>query len=175
MTADTSLFLLLHSGAGVSPFFDHLILFGATYLPYALILILAGLLALSAYSQREKIEIFAVTLLSALVARFGVTELIRLFVHRPRPFLTLGLTPLVSETSWSFPSGHAMFFFGMATAVYLYEKRWGLFFYAGAVLVGVSRVVAGVHYPLDILVGALLGALTALGVNYLVTNYYKNR
>ncbi|MBU6414904.1 phosphatase PAP2 family protein, partial [Patescibacteria group bacterium] len=46
----------------------------------------------------------------------------------------------------------------------LYNKKWGIWFFAAAILMDVSRIVAGVHFPSDILGGAMLG----IAVGYLV-------
>ena len=161
MSLDTQLLFFFNNLAGQSSLVDSAIVFLATYLAYILIILFLGLLFFSAYQRREKIEILLVTGLSALVARFGITEVIRFFIHRPRPFVTFNLHPLVAESSYSFPSGHAMFFFAMATAIYLYHKKWGTAFFIGAALICAARIAAGVHYPSDILGGAIIGATTA--------------
>ena len=49
----------------------------------------------------------------------------------------------------------------MATAVYLYNKKWGIGFFIATILITMSRVIAGVHYPSDILDGAAIGILVA--------------
>jgi undecaprenyl-diphosphatase len=52
----------------------------------------------------------------------------------------------------------------MATAIYLCNKKWGIWFVIAAILMNISRIVAGVHYPSDILGGAVVGIM----VGYLV-------
>lgn len=79
-------------------------------------------------------------MISAAIARFGLVEIIRLFYHRPRPFLALPqIHALFMDTEWSFPSGHASFFFAMAMANYLYNKKWGVVFYSDNHRNGKSR------------------------------------
>jgi undecaprenyl-diphosphatase len=41
------------------------------------------------------------------------------------------------------------------------HKKWGIVFFAGAILMGLARIIAGIHWPVDILVGALIGILSA--------------
>ena len=161
MTFDIQLFYLLNNLAGQSLFLDNVIVFLASYLAYMLVTVFLILIFFSHYQKREKWEIFLVTVISSIVARFGITELIRFFYHRPRPFSMLEAHQLLSNGEWSFPSGHAAFFFAMATAVYLYNKKWGIGFFIAATLMAVSRVVAGIHYPSDIVGGALIGILVA--------------
>ena len=168
MTLDTQLFYLLNNLAGQSSFFDGVIVFFASYLAYILIALFLVLLLISQYPKREKFQIFFITTVSTIIARFGITEIIRFFYHRPRPFLDLPVHQLLTENSWSFPSGHATFFFAMATAVYLYHKKWGIVFIGATLLMTVSRVIAGIHYPSDIVGGAIIGIVVAYGVFYLV-------
>jgi len=166
MTLDTQLFYLLNNLAGKSPLFDRIIVFFASYLPYILVILFFVLLFFSQYQKREKLQILLVVGISSLITRFGITELIRFFYHRPRPFLVLPVHQLLAETSWSFPSGHATFFFAMATAVFLYNKKWGIVFFITTILITISRVIAGVHYPSDIIGGAVIGIVVAYATFY---------
>ena len=110
-------------------------------------------------------RIFFAATISSLLARFGAVELIRFFYHRPRPFSALyEIHPLFLDGNWSFPSGHAAFFFAMAAAAYSYDKKLGAWLFASAVLISAARVAAGVHYPSDILGGAIIGISVALAV-----------
>ena len=161
MALDTQIFFLLNNLAGQSHLLDGVIKFFASDLAYILIALFILLVAFSKHPLKKKAEVFIVVGVSSIIARFGVAELIRFFYHRPRPFVTLHVHQLVTDSSWSFPSGHATFFFAMAMAIYLYDKKWGIGFFVAAALISVARVAAGVHYPSDILGGALIGALVA--------------
>ncbi len=140
-----------------------LLVFFAEYFPYlvaAVFVILALWPRAASIGWRFLIE----GLLAGFFARGGV-ELIRLFVHRPRPFIAdSSIIPLISESSYSFPSGHAAFFFALAAVVYLHNRRAGIWFFAAAAAIGLARVLAGVHYISDILGGALLGLAVGYGV-----------
>jgi undecaprenyl-diphosphatase len=83
---------------------------------------------------------------------------------RPRPCIALeDVRLLVGCTdSPSFPSNHAVNAGVLATLVMLYLPRFGLPALALALLVGYSRIYVGVHYPLDVLGGGLLGMSVAL-------------
>lgn len=168
MPLDTQLFYLLNSAVGQSRFLDGLIVFLASYLAYLLPIILLALVFFAQYPRRTKWELLSVAAISSIIARVGVTELIRYFYHRPRPFTALDTPSLFTDTAWSFPSGHATFFFAIATAVYLYNKKWGIAFFTATILLTVSRVIAGVHYPSDILGGAVIGIAVAYVTFYLV-------
>jgi undecaprenyl-diphosphatase len=100
---------------------------------------------------------------TAVIFAWFVTFILKIIFQAPRPFVTyLEVIPLVTETPYtSFPSGHATVFFALATVVYSYHKRLGYFFFVCAFLIAISRVVTGVHYPIDILAGAVIGILIA--------------
>ena len=175
MILDVRLLYLFNNLAGKSQIFDTLIVFLAAYLQYLLVVAFLMLLYFAVYSKREKLYIFWTTALSIIIARGLITEIIRFFYHRPRPFLALTVGKLLSngwfysDSEWSFPSGHAAFFFAMATAIYLHNKKWGVWFFIAAILMNISRIVAGAHYPSDILGGAIVGIV----VGYLVVYFAK--
>lgn len=159
---DESAFLQLHSLAGHSSFIDWTIIFCAEYVAYILpVVFLWFLWSTTTYEKRERVVTLFVVGFSSLFARFGVASIIRFFYHRPRPFLTFDIQPLFPETSFSFPSGHASFFFAFAFTLYLYDKKWGTWFLIATVIMTTARVVAGVHYPSDIIGGMIVGVLTA--------------
>jgi undecaprenyl-diphosphatase len=89
-------------------------------------------------------------------------------IARPRPCVTLPDVHLLVgiKRSLSFPSAHAANFFAVATYFnYFYPKyRW--IYFGAAFIVAFSRVSIGVHYPLDIIAGGILGAACALFVIY---------
>jgi undecaprenyl-diphosphatase len=96
-----------------------------------------------------------------------VSQLISHAWVRERPFVShpeethLLVPPSLDP---SFPSDHAVAAFAIAFAVVLYGRRIGALFLAGATLIAVSRVVVGVHYPGDVVAGALVGLACALVV-----------
>lgn len=166
MPIDLKIFYFFNNLAGKSAAFDFIVIFFADYLQYALAAIFILFLYLGNYSNRQKLQIFLITAISMLIARFGVTNLIRFFYPRPRPFMVYQVNQLIPEGINGFPSGHAALFFAMAMAVYFYNKKLGAWFFVAALVMGIARVVAGVHYPSDIIGGAAVGILSAYAVFY---------
>ncbi|MGH2490110.1 MAG: phosphatase PAP2 family protein, partial [Candidatus Limnocylindria bacterium] len=107
----------------------------------------------------------AMTVYLGLVDAWVVAELLKLVVRRPRPFsVVLDLPPtLITEPStFSFPSGDTAFAFGAAVALGRVAPTWRLPALLFAIAVAFERVAVGVHYPLDVLAGALIGTISGL-------------
>ena len=155
---DLSVFHFFSDLAGQAAWSDAVIIFFGHYLAY-LVLLAVLIFAYVAFRAGRQSHGYAylVALVSGLVARFVVAGGIRFFYHRPRPFAALNLPHLLTETSYAFPSGHAIFFFALATGVFIQNRRLGSWLYVFALLIGLGRVAAGVHYPSDIFGGAVLG------------------
>ncbi len=107
---------------------------------------------------KGKIAVLGVILLIIFTDQLGYQILKEMF-HRPRPCIALAniLTPLGCNGTWSFPSNHALNNFAAATFYYLLfpKLKWALFI--PALLVSISRIYLGLHYPSDILGGAVIG------------------
>ncbi len=95
-----------------------------------------------------------------------ITYALKYSVNRERPYLTypdLNVPASLYESSASFPSGHTSLAFSTATALSIKHPKWYViapaYLWAGSV--GYSRMHLGVHYPSDVLAGALLGAGSA--------------
>lgn len=161
MILDIKIFNFIHYLAGKWWLLDWLGVFLAQYLPY--LLVAAAAYFLLKEKNRRRIYAFAIMSLSVILARGIITEIIRFFYHRPRPFSALNFVPLFgAEELTSFPSGHAAAFFALATAIFFLNRRLGKWFLILSFLVGIARIFAGIHWPFDILAGAIIGILSAL-------------
>lgn len=164
-------FYYLNNLAGQNIWLNRLAVFFTDYAGYILVVILALIFIFK--SAKLSRFMILVALISAGISRGIITTVIRFFYHHPRPFDVLAVKQLIPESGYSFPSGHAAFYFALSMGVYLYNKKLGIVFFAVSALMGIARIFAGVHWPADILGGALVGIATALLVNFCARKYLE--
>ncbi|MGB0925173.1 MAG: phosphatase PAP2 family protein [Minisyncoccia bacterium] len=109
-----------------------------------------------------------VRILVSVCASWLFSFVIKITLNMPRPYVRFAdeVTQLFDYASGmrSFPSGHATLFMALAVMIGLHHKRAGYIFLFFAVLISIARVVSGIHFPVDIAAGWVIGA----GVSYLV-------
>ena len=163
---DTPVFNFIYS-IGQKLHSDWLIVFLATYL--AVLMSVAFLyLIIKQPGLKKKIYFINLFILTELLSRGIFTEIIRFFFPRQRPFVVLPITNLITDNSSSFPSGHSAYIMALALVVYAMNKKWGWTFIGLSILVGLGRIMAGVHWPTDILGGFAVGAISFYLLYYFI-------
>ena len=167
---DHFLFAFFHDFVNRWFFLDWLTFFFAEYIQYFLAVLLAGLWFFGKNERRLKNRLAVLAgFASVFLSRIVFVGLFRIFYFRPRPFVALDFQPLFNHANESsFPSGHAAIFFALATGVYFYNKKLGLFFFSAAILIGLARITGGVHWPSDIVAGAIVGIFSAYLIKYAI-------
>jgi len=161
---DHFFFHQINSLAGRSQILDFLSVFFAKYSQYLIGAFLLVLVFLPSKNRFKNRQMVILALLSAFFVRLVVKKAILFFYERPRPFVFLPDTHQLfkvsaAENFRSFPSGHALFFFTLSTVVYCFNKKLGGLFFLFSFLMNIARILGGVHWPSDILAGAIFGAL----------------
>jgi len=157
---DQQIFLAIFHLAGQRVWLDTLAIFFSQAIPYLLFISLLIFVVMAKQKKRELIML-AMAAGACVLSRGIIVSLIRLLWHRDRPFLVLHLNPLIPYSNEaSFPSGHAAFLFALALVVLFYHKKIGILFLFLAAISSLARVYVGIHWPSDILVGAIVGILS---------------
>jgi len=167
---DLLLFEKINGLVNNSKILDFIGIFFADYFQYILGAILIALFIW----KKNRLMVISVAI-SVFLSRLVITEIIKIIFHRSRPYLVLDTAKkLIAENAdfKSFPSGHAAIFFAIAMAVYFYNKKLGIWFFVVAILMGIARIFVGVHWPSDILGGAVIGIVSGVFVRII---YLKTR
>lgn len=123
-----------------------------------------GLFVTGLIKKDKSFEYNAVQMVGALAVTTVITEGLKYTVRRPRPYVTYPfIQHLTTEKDPSFPSGHTSIAFADATSLSLNYPKWYIIApsFLWATAVGYSRLDLGVHYPSDVLAGAIIGAGSA--------------
>lgn len=132
-----------------------------TFLASVLIwLMFFGLVILWVVDGKIKKETVIHALFSCFLA-WGLTELIKSLFPTLRPFQFNGALPLTLTvpTDSAFPSSHTAVGFALAVTIFRHDKKVGFVYLIMAGLIGIARIMAHVHYPIDIIAGALIGTI----------------
>ena len=168
MNLNHKLFYLLNGLAGHSPFVDSLIVFIASDLPW---IIIAVTISYFLFFQKSIKKFLVLCFMVGLP--IVLTQFLKWIIFKhPRPFVGLpDVVKLIDISSFdSFPSGHATVFAAITTAVFIYDRTLGVIFIFATLLIGIARIAAGVHYPLDILTGFVIGFVVSI-LAYILLKY----
>jgi undecaprenyl-diphosphatase len=164
---DYFVFHWLNNFAGQNSILDGFAVFCSEYLQYLVVAVFVFFLV---KNLKKYLQMVFCAFCSIFLSRVVFTETIRYFFPKNRPFVSEQVNQLLQHSeSASFPSGHAAFFFALATAVYFYNKKLGGFFFVSAFLISIARVFCGIHWPSDILAGALIGIFSG----WLMFKFFK--
>lgn len=150
---------------------DAFAIFLAKYLPYLLVacFFLFLLVNVKKYKKMAVETFFAIGLSYVIFGR-----ILHLLIARMRPFFNNDVNTLLTHSfSRSFPSDHALFFFALSTIVFFYNKKAGILFFIASFLIGLARIFTGLHWPSDVVAGAVIGVISGIAVFYSAQIFFK--
>lgn len=164
--ANITLFRAVNDIGKEYPDINPLFIFFAEYTVYCLMLVLL-FYWLTRKTENKLMVVSAV--ISFFIAEVA-GKLIGLVYSHHQPFAVWSnVNKLIEkEVGNSFPSDHTIVFFSVCISIALFRRRFWYLWAALALLLSISRIYVGVHYPVDILVGAILGFVAAILVHKFV-------
>ncbi|MDE2030829.1 MAG: phosphatase PAP2 family protein [Patescibacteria group bacterium] len=168
-----SLFYFLYGFAFKYQWLDSLIRFTAVDLIY-IVLVLVVIYIIYKYKMydlknistilRSNIKGILLIPFTAALA-LGIAKIVKLLVHTDRPMIALSnIHTLFTENGYAFPSGHSTVISAIAFSLFFQNKKLGYIGFVVALFIGAARVMGGVHFPIDILGGYIIGFLVAFFV-----------
>lgn len=123
----------------------------------------AGLIILWFVDGKIKKEQVIHALTASFIA-WTIAFLIKIIFPTVRPFMINGggVDVIIRPSDGAFPSQHTALSFALAVTIFMHDRKIGWYFLIGALVIGTARVLANVHYPIDILGGAFIGTLVAV-------------
>jgi undecaprenyl-diphosphatase len=171
ISLDVALYRALNSFCGWDPTLDR-VAYYLSSLTGVLFLGLFGLLWFRPQTGATDHRGTLVLIVPAVALSLVLNRIIAMLLpFRVRPMFDIGANapsgnwPFDLEQWSSFPSDNATYLFAIAASLWMISRLWGSVFAVFSLLVSLSRVYFGIHYPSDIVAGALLGTATAHAVN----------
>ena len=134
---------------------DNLIIFCAKYVFFAAEILV--LLLLLQQNRKQRLQ-FLLTLISAGIVALALSKILGKLYYDPRPFVNQNIAPLIAHAPDNgFPSEHTWFTATVASCLYLFNKQYGKLAFIVVLVVGIARVLAHLHSPIDIVGGIAVG------------------
>lgn len=135
-----------------------LIIFSAKYV-YLIILFLALIFVyISNSKNRKNIGILS---FFSLPLSLLIGKILNYLFYNPRPFVVEKLTPLITHAADNgFPSDHTLLCATVSSIVFIFNKKWGTVLFILTLFVGLSRVLALVHHPIDMVASLVIAVFS---------------
>ncbi len=165
------IFFKLNNLVGKSKILDLTLIFWAKYFAFIFWLWLISAFLFSDIGKSFNLnreQIIYIHLIGIFV--WFLVLLIKIIHFTPRPYLIKQTKVLIKKkkSSSAFPSGHTALFFALGGIFIHFSLPLGILVFICAFLVGLSRLISGLHWPIDILGGAIIGTFVGFFITYLI-------
>jgi len=161
ITIDRNIFLKLNSFIGKNQIIDEIVKITAVYIVYIIPILF---IFFWFYKKNEKTQKFLLELfITSVISWQVIARFLGMIINRPRPSTFLGTKEVIFHPpTYSFPSDHALFLAYITAYLYFSGyKKMGNISLVVTILVSISRIFAGFHWPADVLAGWIIGAFLA--------------
>jgi len=148
----------------------NIIIFGSDYLVFVIILLF--IFAFLFFDKKAKFDLIKLGIITLPLA-YLLGHLGSLLINNPRPFIQENIKPLAKAVyDNGFPSDHTLFVMTIAFLIFAIKPKIGMPFIILGLFVGIFRIFAKLHYPIDIIGSILIAGITSLICFYFL-KYYK--
>ncbi len=156
----------------MNSFFTIIIIVCAKYLFFVSVIVACFYFLTSTKSNKKKM--LSIGLISGLIS-YILLKISALIFSSPRPFVVDHIVPLIPHAADNgFPSDHTLLTMWLAGVLFLFNRRLGIILAVISLIVGITRVLALVHHPVDI-VGSVGIAVVSVMVTKLIFDYQRVR
>lgn len=143
---------------------------------YLYLLVVAGIGIIWLRLPKDQKLKAAITIIVAGLIAFILSRIAGQLYYDPRPFVTQHVAPLIPHAADNgFPSDHALLTMALTAIAYAYSKRIATAMLLLTVIIGIARVLAKIHSPLDIAGGWVLGVIGAVASYYAVKWFWQRK
>ncbi|MGG0277669.1 undecaprenyl-diphosphatase [Bacillus rhizoplanae] len=164
------IFQWINDLAGRSSFLDRGMIFITNSVPYVVIAFMLFLWFTANKEKRAEKQYTAIYIVFSCLLGLSINAILHLVYYHPRPFVAHHVHQLILHPAdSSFVSDHSVLVFSIACTLLLRNDSWKYPVLVWAIIVGISRIFVGVHYPADVIGGALV----SYGTSILVMQFSK--
>lgn len=150
-----------------------MIVFFAKYL-YLVSFVITGYFFVK-LSKENKKKMFLIGSVSGVLS-IVIAKVLSHFINNPRPFVVNHVLPLISHAPDNgFPSDHTLLTMWVAAVVFIFNKKLGIALMVISAVVGIARVLALVHHPIDIIGSMIIAIIAVIISKFAVTKMLKSR
>ena len=136
-------------------------------------ILLAGGLFFLFLDEQSKFRFLNLSILTFPLA-LVLTKTLALFIHTTRPFVSEHIQPLISHAADNgFPSDHTVLTMTLAAVIFVFNRKAGFMLALLSLSIGLARILAKIHQPLDIL-GSIFIAILSTYVSWYALKKFKN-
>ncbi len=127
---------------------NNLIIFNAEYLLILIVIIVLFYFLKQSRNHQKQITIFGLVSFPLI---YLIAKISAIFYYNPRPFVLDNSLPLIfHEANNGFPSNHMLLGSAIAAVIFCFNRKAGILLFGLSILVGIARVMAGIHHSIDI-------------------------